>query len=77
MNRKNTLTVHHNLKRIASEKGYSIHRLALEARISPSDLYSAVNGKREFFPKWRERVAQVLGVDENSLFGEGTEHEEE
>lgn len=66
-----------NVKQIAVEKGYSIHRLALEARISPSDLYSAVNGKREFFPKWRERVAQVLGVDEDTLFGKGADHEEE
>lgn len=77
MNHKNTLKVHHNLKRIASEKGYSIHRLALEARISPTDLYSAVNGERRFFPKWRERVAQVLGVDEETIFREGEEHEEE
>lgn len=69
--------MNNQIKKIATEKGYSLHRLALEARISPSDLYSAVNGKREFFPKWRERVAQVLGVDEDTLFREGEEHEEE
>lgn len=42
--------------------------LAKKADIASSDLYSALNGKREMFPNWRKRISEALGVPEEDLF---------
>ena len=56
------------------QKGMTRNKLALQAQINPADLYSAMSGKREFYPQWRKRVAAVLEVQENELFPEVNEH---
>lgn len=58
------------LMKAIEEKGITRNQLAMKAGISPSDLYTAIAGKKEFFPAWRKRVAAVLGVAETELFPE-------
>ena len=55
-------------KGILEKHGLTVNKLALEAKINPSHLYAAINGKIPFYPAWRRRVAEVLGVDEAELF---------
>ncbi|MDP3306084.1 MAG: hypothetical protein Q8S15_08430 [Erysipelotrichaceae bacterium] len=43
-------------------------QLALKTGINPSSLYDAINGKREFYPGYKRKVAEFLEVDENYLF---------
>ena len=56
------------LKEEMAKQGISGSRLAMEAYITPSDFYNAINGRKPFYPKWRSRVADVLGVPESELF---------
>lgn len=42
--------------------------LAKKADINVSDLYSALNGKREMFPNWKKRISKALNVPEEDLF---------
>jgi hypothetical protein len=60
-------------------KGHGLSKLqaALLARISPSDFYQAMNGKRPFFPAWRKRLCEVLEVEESELFLNTVEKEVE
>ena len=48
------------LDEIIFEMNISRNCLALEAKISPGDLYSALSGKRPFYPSWRKRIADAL-----------------
>lgn len=52
------------------EKYGSINKLSKIIGMEPQDLYSAFNGKRPFFPKWKKRVAEALDMDVNELFPE-------
>ena len=56
------------LLKTLNEKGISRLQLALKCQISPSDLYSAINGNKPFYPKWRKRISEYLEVDEQTLF---------
>lgn len=58
------------LERILKEKGFSKNQIAMKARISPADLYQAINGKKPFFPAWRKRLADALNVTESELFSD-------
>jgi lambda repressor-like predicted transcriptional regulator len=64
-----------HLENILRKRGISKNQLAMEARISPADFYQAINGKKPFFPAWRQRVSEVLGIPESELFPEYTEKE--
>lgn len=55
------------------KQGISRYKLALEAKIAVPDLYCAMSGKKPFYPNWRKRVADVLGVDEAVLFEDESE----
>ena len=59
-----------NLKKIMKEKNINTNQLALLSRITPSDLYQALSGKKPFFPNWRKRVAEVLDCNADELFTE-------
>lgn len=48
----------------------SIRQVAIKAGIVPQALYAAINGRCEFWPGWRTRVANVMGVPEEDLFSE-------
>ena len=50
------------------KQGISGNRLALISLISPSDFSRAINGKMPFYPAWRERISDALGVDETKIF---------
>ena len=56
------------LLKVLEEKKISRLQLAMKAGISPSDLYSALSGKRFMFPGWRRKIAQYLQMDEAELF---------
>ena len=57
-----------NLKKIMKEKNINTNQLALLSRITPSDLYSALSGKKPFFPNWRKRVAEALDSTVEEIF---------
>ena len=59
-----------NLKKIMKEKNINTTQLALLSRITPSDLYQALSGKKPFFPNWRKRVAEALDSTVEELFAE-------
>ena len=63
------------LRKALKDKGMSIRKLAIEASIVPQSLYSAINGNTPFWPGWRKRVAEVLGVDEAVIFPEVNKHD--
>ena len=59
-----------DLLEILKQRKISKMQLALNARITPSDLYQALNGKQPFFPAWKKRIADFLDVDMEELFKE-------
>ena len=59
-----------DLLEILKQRKISKMQLALNARITPSDLYQALNGKKPFFPAWKKRIADFLDVDMEELFKE-------
>ena len=52
------------------QKNITTHKLAKLSNITPQDLYSALSGKKPFFPNWRKRVAEVLDSTVEELFAE-------
>lgn len=48
----------------------SINRLALRIGVSSADLYTAFNGTKPMYPKYRKLIAEALGEDEVTLFEE-------
>ncbi len=55
---------------VINQRKISKLQLALNAKITPSDLYQALSGKKEFFPAWKKRIADYLKVDISELFEE-------
>lgn len=64
------------LKDYLKENNISILALSREAKIAPSDLSQALNGKRPFFPAWRHRLSISLNIPEKVLFPEYAEKED-
>lgn len=56
------------LLREMESQNLTVRQLALKADIIPQNLYNAINGNMRFWPGWRSRVAEVLGVNEEDLF---------
>ena len=52
------------------QKNITTHKLAKLSNITPQDLYSALSGKKPFFPNWKKRIAEALETDVESLFEE-------
>ena len=50
------------------QKNITTHKLAKLSNITPQDLYSALSGKKPFFPNWRKRVAEVLDSTVEEIF---------
>lgn len=44
------------------------YKLAQLTNISKPDIYSALKGKKPFYPAWRRRIAAALNVPENKIF---------
>ncbi len=51
-------------------RGITRNKLAKMSDITPSDLYSALNGERKFYDGWKKRVCDVLEMDIDELFEE-------
>lgn len=58
------------LLEVLIERNISKLQLALNAKIAPNHLYSALNGKGYMFPKYRKAIAEYLEMDEQELFPE-------
>lgn len=60
--------MYEKLKEEMARQEISGNRLAMKAYIASGDFYSAIGGKKPFYPKWRSRIADALGVPESELF---------
>lgn len=58
-----------NVEKELRAQGMSKLQLACRMNISSSDLYSALNGTKPMYPKYRKLIAEVLGKSEAELFG--------
>lgn len=72
-----TKAVTERIHALLAEKNMTVYRLAKNANMYPCDLYNALSGERPFYPSWRKRIAQALGVPEEELFEEGSDHDDE
>ncbi|SDD22597.1 helix-turn-helix domain-containing protein [Halanaerobium congolense] len=57
-----------NLKRLRKQKGFSQLELSYETRISPPDISKMERNKVFPHPKWREKLAEALEVEEEKIF---------
>lgn len=48
----------------------SINRLALRIGVNSADLYTAFNGTKPMYPKYKKLIAEALGEDAATLFEE-------
>jgi transcriptional regulator with XRE-family HTH domain len=44
------------------KRGWTQEKLAALTDIAATDLCAVENGHRPFYPRWRNRVAQVMGI---------------
>jgi len=59
-------------------KGISQSRLSRMANIGQTNLNGAFNSRAIFYPAWRKRISDALGVEESTLFAEdGSQLEED
>ena len=58
------------LKEIMTEQGVSANKLSFMSRIAASDLHCAMNGKQPMYPHWKQRIAEALNTNVESLFNE-------
>ena len=61
------------LEKILYDRHITRNRLAKMSGITPSDLYSALNGHKPLYPGWKKRIAIALDVPEDVLFLEREE----
>lgn len=57
-----------HIRKILASRGLSVRKLAHRAGIASQDLYSALNGRKPFYPKWRKLIAAALEMQEDELF---------
>ena len=56
---------------VLKERNISKLQLALNAGITPSDLYCAFHGTKPLYPKYKRKISEFLQIDEAVLFAEG------
>jgi len=61
--------VMNKLSEVLQERRMSKLQLAIGAGVNPSDLYSAMSGKKPFYPSWKKRISIFLDIKESELFG--------
>jgi len=59
------------LKRILKERNITPYRLARDCKIALPDIYQALNGKKQMFPRWKKSIAEYLQMPEDALFERG------
>ena len=52
------------------QRNMSVRQLAIKSDIIPQALYAAINGKVEFWPGWKKKVADALEMSVEELFEE-------
>ena len=60
----------YKLRRVRTEKGYSLADLVRLTGIHESDISQLERGLRPAFPDWRKRLSRALKVPEDELFAE-------
>ena len=63
--------MYQKLKTLLYERHITRNRLAKLSDITPSDLYTALDGKKPMYPNWKKRISEALDVPEEELFEEG------
>ena len=63
------------LRDVIKQKNLTVRKLAILSRITPQDLYQAINGHRPFYPGWRKKVAEAFQMSEKELFPEEKNNE--
>lgn len=56
------------LKVVLHNKGITAYKLAKECNIALPDMYSAINGKKVMFPRWKKSISDYLNMPEAELF---------
>lgn len=56
------------LYQILNEHSISVNQLSFMSRIASADLYSALSGKKPFYPNWKKRIAEALDMSVEELF---------
>jgi len=62
-----------NLMEVLEKRKISRLQLALQAKVTPTDLYLAIAGKKPFYPAWKRRISEYLQINESELFGQQKE----
>jgi putative transcriptional regulator len=57
-----------NLRKLRKQRGLSQLELSYETRISPPDISKMERNKVFPHPKWREKLAEALEVEEEKIF---------
>ena len=60
--------MYENVREEMKKQGLNMNKLSFKAKIAAPDLSCAFCGKKPFYPNWRRRVAEALGIDEDTLF---------
>ena len=63
--------MYETLRDLLKDRGLSLSKLSYGARISLSDLSSALSGKKPMYPNWRKRICEYLELSEDEVFKEG------
>ena len=59
-----------NVRSKVNTKYGSINKLSKALGIASADLYMAFAGTKPMYPKYRRLIAEALGEDEDTLFGD-------
>lgn len=63
-------SIKQRIKTECCKRNMPVSNMLMTAGIQSGDYYLAINGKRPFYPGWRKRIADTLGLNENELFPE-------
>lgn len=67
--RKESWILNEKLKSEMKKQNISAYRLAKSSNIALPDMYSALKGDKPFYPNWKKRISETLGVPVKELFG--------
>jgi hypothetical protein len=60
--------MYEQLKQVLRSNDITLLKLSYMTHISPSDLSQAMQGKKPFFPAWKQKICNALHVGEINLF---------
>jgi predicted transcriptional regulator len=57
------MTLKEQIKNNCQRKNISVSEMLRRANIQSGDFYQVMNGKKPFFPGWKQRIADALEID--------------